>query len=379
MSKHVFGHLGNFLSGEPEAEAISQVILSKNVFRYNGLAELSHFVEQDITRTLQTNHARLLVNGTCALRAALLSLRPVPGNEVLIPGITFIATANAVLTCGLIPRLVDVDASGHMRADLLAAYLQNSPHSVAAVITVHLDGAGSDITAIKDVCSRFQIPLIEDTAQSFGVTRGGQYLGTFGEFGCFSFQQNKILSTGEGGALVSSNNELFERASRFSDHGAIRSYDGMPTWDETSFYGENYKVTHAMAAALSVQLSYLSRIRTSIRDRYLELVAALPAGGIVERQPEDIPLTVWIEDSGIISRLRLQGIDLKSWQPWLMESHPIIHQKLSPYGNGFPWSMKKVDTENTPTAREICARRFSLPVSLDDAFHLDLVARLRNA
>jgi perosamine synthetase len=182
--------------------------------------------EHDLAAYTGAKRAIAVVNGTAALHICLQLAGVVPGDEVLIPALTFIATANAVSYCGAIPHFIDseertlgVDPHG------LAAYLANSVElrqegcynrqtgrRIKAVIPMHTFGHPVDLDPLLETCREFQIELIEDAAESLGSSYKGRHTGTFGRLAALSFNGNKVLTTGGGGAILTNDEELAARA-----------------------------------------------------------------------------------------------------------------------------------------------------------------------
>lgn len=355
-------YLGKTFIGDKEQRNVSQVIKNKSLFRYHTKKTLCAIVEQKLSNSLGINNVLLLVNATAALKAALLAFRPTPGGIVLIPALSYIATANACLNAGLLPICLDVDNSGHLSPSALREFLaKHQPPQ--AVIAVHLDGAGAQIDQIKTICIERHIPLIEDAAQSFGVKRDGKYLGTIGHIGCFSFQENKILSTGEGGAIVTDDRELFIKICAYCDHGAYRGDSIYQSWERSSGYGENYKTTEMMAAVLDAQLEHLHDLVENQRRNYALLTNLLVP--VVTREPEDIPLSLWIENPEIKQEIEKKHIPYYNWAHLYLPEHPILKEKRSVYANGFPWNLNTIPKCCTTNAERISRERISVPVYPD--------------
>lgn len=362
--------LGRRLIGDEEKANLDKVILSQTLFRYNhSKGNFCEEAEREIVRILQVKHSLVLTNGTNALKSALMALKPQPGDCVLIPSVSFIATASACLTAGLLPIMLDVDESGHMDPYLLADFLKKHPPPFA-VIAVHLDGSGCQIEAIAEICNSYHIPLIEDTARSFSVCRGKKALGTFGDIGCFSFQENKLLSTGEGGAVVTNNTDLFSRLKAYTDHGASRETNGAPNWIENLGFGENFKAHHLTAAVLLAQLHKLDYTQTHVRLHYLKLIECIAKGEFFPRHEEDVPMTIWIDSIELTNTLKKKEAPLSSWQSLFLPDHPIIKEKRSLYRDGYPWNLLKL--KYLPTCnngKKICSIRHNFPVPvLDEDF-----------
>jgi perosamine synthetase len=358
--------LGKTLIGDEEIAKLTDVIAHQNLFRYN--VETTSYCAQSecqISEMLKVKHCLVITNCTNALKSALVVLGPEPGEIVLIPAISFIATASACLTVGLIPVMIDVDDSGHMDPEALSDFLRKNPPPFA-VIAVHLDGSGCQIHEIASICRQYGVHLIEDTARSFSVTRKGQHLGTFGEVGCFSFQENKILSTGEGGAVVTHNSGIFEKLSAYCDHGAKRYSTGYPYWEQNLGYGENFKANELTAAVLLAQLNKTEMIRSRLKDHYRILSQDL-GDAVFPRHDEDIPTVAWIDSSRLVDHLKRAKVPLVSWDRWFLPQHPIIQEKRSFYRNSYPWNLLKVDQlPACEKARRICQKRHNLPIPIPE-------------
>ena len=376
MRKYVKPYLGRALIGAKEADNLAKILKKQALFRYNETNTFSLDVEERLKSLLGVQYCILVANCTLGLKAALLSLSPSPGDDVVIPALSFVATANACLSAGLIPKMVDVDESGHISPERLEEYFKKH-RKPCAVIAVHLDGSSADILRIRDICYAFEVALIEDTAQSFSVMRDGLLLGTVGDIGCFSFQENKILSSGEGGTVVTNNQNLYERVCALADHGAFRDRTGMPSWEKDLGFGENFKVTELVACVLDAQLDRIENIQEVLKSRYAKILRFLPDLGVKARLDEDVPISVWLEDLNLISHLERLGVSLYSWAHMFLPEHPVIKEKRSPYKNSFPWNLDPFP-QNTifPLAKKIAMERHCLPIYLKDEDFVQTIDRI---
>lgn len=358
--------LGKCLIGIEEKQNLFDVVQNQALFRFNsGGNNFCTRSEKMLSEILHVKHSLVITNCTAALKTALVVLEPAPGDYVLIPAISFIATASACLSVGLIPIMIDVDGSGHMDPQALLDFLCEYPKPFA-VIAVHLDGGGCQIEAISSICKSYAIFLIEDTARSFSVTRGSKPLGSFGEIGCFSFQENKVLSTGEGGAIVTQKSALFEKIAAYSDHGASRE-NGYPCWNKNLGFGENFKATELTGAVLLGQLSKIGDIRTRLREHYRLLFQDLPDDIIYPRHLEDIPTVAWVDSANLIECLKKKRIPLIIWDHWYLPEHPVIKERRSFYQNGYPWNLLKIkQMPACKRAKAICSSRHSLPIPIEE-------------
>lgn len=195
-------------------------------------------------------------SGTAALKCAVKALNIQPHQRVLISSYTFIATAAAVVNRGAIPIPIDFD----FEYSLDLEQLENEINSgCGAIIPVHLPGRCFNLTPIIDLSKKYNVPVLEDACQAFGSQYKGNYAGTIGHIGTFSFHQNKQISAGEGGLVVTNNQELHSIARNYADQGAVRNEK--PSWDDPdSFIGDNCRMTNIHAAILISQLQKLNSI-----------------------------------------------------------------------------------------------------------------------
>ncbi|MDC9588384.1 DegT/DnrJ/EryC1/StrS family aminotransferase [Xenorhabdus sp. XENO-10] len=367
-------YLGNTKIADNVRLRLQTALDNKAVFRYATESQYCRQAEKLLQNILHTQHAILLTNGTVALKAALLGLRPQIGQWVLIPSISFIATANAVLSCGLIPILVDVDDNGMMCPEALNKILNQMDTKPLAVIIVHLEGTPASIAEISQICQQNNMHLIEDCAQAMGVKYQSQPVGTFGEYGCFSFQANKLISSGEGGLLIAKNNPLFMNACMMTDHGAERTEEGYPDWGNSIGFGDNNKFNEIQAALLIYQLENIEQFRTLLIERYQEILKHLPTDWVTPRPEGTIPVSVWLKRSKL-PKDRINSMLLYDWKAWDLANHPIIKNQLSPYSDRFPWSLQKnpFPVSELEKHNAIVSDRICLPVPIDNAIYGDVL------
>jgi dTDP-4-amino-4,6-dideoxygalactose transaminase len=217
--------------------------------------------EREFAALTQTAYAVAVANGTVALELALWALGVGPGDEVIVPSRTFVATASAVVRCGATPVFADVDrGSQNITADSIAERL--SPHS-KAVIVVHLAGWPCEMDLIVELARQRELFVVEDCAQATGARYRDRPVGSLGDVGAFSFCQDKILTTaGEGGMLVTNRRELWQRAWSLKDHG--KSYEAVHFPHHTCGYrwlheliGTNWRLTEVQSAIGRVALRRL--------------------------------------------------------------------------------------------------------------------------
>lgn len=220
-------------------------------------------------------------SGTAALHLALKALDIGRGDEVIVPDLTFAATANVVLHCGATPVLADVDRST-WNIDPNGIE-QCVSERTRAIIPVHLYGHPCDMDQINEIAHRHRLKVIEDCAEAQGARYRGQLVGTLGDIGCFSFFSNKVMTTGEGGMVTTSNAEIADRLRLLRDHGMRR---GRRYWHEVA--GFNYRMTNLQAAVGVAQMERISRFikrRQEIGERYIENLKMVPGLVMPPRQP----------------------------------------------------------------------------------------------
>src|SRR5664280_1801045 len=203
-----------------EIEAVRSVLVSGKVNYWTG--EEGRQFEREYAAHVGTQHAIAVANGTVALELALHALGIGPGDEVIVPSRTFIASASCAVMRGAVPVVADVDpASGNITAETISEVLSARTKTI---IAVHLAGWPCDMDPILALARLHGLRVIEDCAQAHGATYKGRPVGSMGDIGAFSFCQDKILSTGGEGGLVTANDDrIWEFAWSFKDHG--KSYE----------------------------------------------------------------------------------------------------------------------------------------------------------
>lgn len=263
-----------FLSSEAfdskEEEYVLNVLRRKRVFRYsNEKIEESETVklENFYKKRLGLDYALAVNSGTSALVSALVGLGVGPGDEVIIPSYTYIATASAVLIARAVPVIVEVDDTLTMDPNAFEAAI--TPYT-KAVMPVHMRGIPCQMDEIMEIARKHNLIVIEDVAQANGGSYKGKPLGSIGEIGCFSFQQYKIITSGEGGLIATNDEVVYERASIYHD-SALAYWDAKKTNKAKSFPGENYRMSELNAALglaqsekLDTLVSKLQEIKTTI-------------------------------------------------------------------------------------------------------------------
>ncbi|MFI1993598.1 DegT/DnrJ/EryC1/StrS family aminotransferase [Actinoplanes sp. NPDC020271] len=231
--------------------------------------------EREVADRAAVPHAVAVNSGTAALHLALLGLGVGPGDVVVVPTLTFVATANAVVYTGATPVFVDCDpVTGNLDPDLLAGVLATDA-SVRAVLTVDVYGTCADYTRILPLCEMHGVPLVEDAAEALGAAHGERPAGSFGRAAALSFNGNKIMTTSGGGMLLTGDAGLAARARHLAGQARLPAEHY-----EHAEIGYNYRLSNILAALGRAQLRRLDEMikrRQGVRDQYADLFAPVDA------------------------------------------------------------------------------------------------------
>ena len=251
-----------WLDEEERREVVS--VLDENALTtaaHDGGKRVRDF-ESRLKDYLGVKYAIAVNSGTAALHAALLAAGVKQGDEVLLPSFTFVATANSVVAAGAKPIFVDINREDYTIdvSDLRAKITKNSK----AIIPVHLYGHVSDMDEIMELAAEHSLDIIEDACQSLGSTYKKKQTGTLGLMGCFSLYASKVLTSGEGGAVTTNDDNLADNLKMIRNHGMVEGYD-------TRIFGLNLRLPELSAAIAKVQMKKLTKM-LELRRRNAELL-----------------------------------------------------------------------------------------------------------
>ncbi|HVN82526.1 MAG TPA: DegT/DnrJ/EryC1/StrS family aminotransferase [Terriglobia bacterium] len=279
---------------DAEKRELVEVLENRSPFRWWGLNAKGHppdkciNFEKEFAAHQHTKYCVAVTSGTTALMSALAALQVGPGDEVILPAWTWYACYDAILAHGALPVFAEVDDSMNIDPQDIERHI--TPQT-KVIMSVHILGAPADIDPILEIARRHKLRVLEDCAQSVGVTYKGRPVGSMGDCGIYSFQVNKTISPGEGGAVITNDPVLFERATRYHDCGVLRGGHakllGQPG-QMHDFSSPQYRMSEFTAAVLRAQLSKLDRIVSDFRDkttRVTEGIKDLP--GIQFRKKND--------------------------------------------------------------------------------------------
>ena len=336
------------LLGEDEVAAVREVLASGTLAQGPKVKAFEEAFARDVGR----KHGVAVANGTVALHAALLAHSITAGDEVLVPPLTFFATASTVLMCGAKPVFVDIDRSSY---NLDPAKLATAiTRKTAAVMPVHLYGQTADMAPIREVAAEHDLVVIEDAAQAHGAEYHGKKAGNLGHTACFSFYPTKNMTTGEGGMIVTDDDKVAAKARLLRSHGEASKYEHV-------ILGYNYRMTEIAAAIGLVQLKKLEgwvkkrRENAKFLTKAIEGIEGLvpPAEGnwmvhsyyqYIVRREDTFPLS----RDELVQALNEEGIGCRPSYPM-----PLYKQK----------ALRDLKIRGRcPVAEDLVPRLFELPV-----------------
>ncbi|HZW55368.1 MAG TPA: DegT/DnrJ/EryC1/StrS family aminotransferase [Nitrososphaerales archaeon] len=260
-------HPGATFFDNAEVNAVLEVLKAQSPYRFYGpnFLNITGKFEVEFKRYVGTTYALAVTSGTAALHTALRGLGIGPGDEVIIPTYSWVACPSAVVATGATPVLANVDESLTLDPDDVERRITNR---TKAIMAVHIRGVPCDLDQIAKIAKRYQVDLLEDVAQCGGGSYHGKKLGSIGDIGTFSFQLNKMISAGEGGAVVTNDQTTYERCLMFHDTGT--PYRGLEEkelrYSIRPFPGLNYRANEISSAILRVQLTKMDTIIRKIRE-----------------------------------------------------------------------------------------------------------------
>ena len=386
-----------YIIGKEEVEAVRRVIESGQLFRYRGGegGETDQF-EAEWSARIGVKHTIALTSGTAALVCGLTGLGIGPGDEVIVPGYTFMAVPNAVLTVGAVPVIAEIDES--LMLDAADVEKKITPRT-KAILPVHMRGLPANMDAIMAVANKHGIKVLEDACQANGGSYKGRKLGSIGHVGAFSFNHFKIMSCGEGGALTTDDDTFYYRALVYHDGAAIfRDHAAEVT--VPFFAGMNLRINEVLSAILRVQLSRLDGILMKLRAEKRILMEELADVSAFTFNPINCPegdcgttLNLLFDSaeqaSEFVYRANELGVgcacpyDNASHVYWKWE--PIMEQRGAPHPKRNAYQLTDVKyeyyEEMCPKTKDYLARTVNLLTSVDRSKDdlMDLIARIKKA
>lgn len=311
---------GYELFGAEEKKEVNDVLETGILMRYGfdgprkGIWK-SKELEQAISSYFGTEHAQLTSSGTAALTTAMAALGVGAGDEVIMPSFTFVASFEAVLSVGAIPVLVDIDDTLTLDPVAVAAAITSK---TKCIMPVHMCGSMADLDALKAICDKHHLILLEDACQSIGGTYKGKYLGTIGHAGTFSFDFVKTMTCGEGGVVMTNDKEVYTKLDAYTDHG--HDHLGVDRGaDLHPYLGYNFRISELHAAVGLAQIRKLDTFllmqkkNNQILRSYLEQVPGISFRKVPDPQGDSCSFLTWFlptqeQTEKVVDALRSAGI-----------------------------------------------------------------------
>ena len=367
------GNSSGRMLGDEEIQLLTEVIRSGSLNR-NGGSKVAQ-LEADFAKMYGKKHAIAGTSGTAALHIATGTLNLEPGDEVITTTITDMGTVIGILMCNLVPIFADIDPrTGNITAETIAK--QITPKT-KAIIAVHLFGQMADMDPILALGKKYGLPVIEDCAQAHLSEYKGHLAGSMGAMGCFSFQQSKQMTTGDGGMVITDDDNLADRARLFADKGWPRTSGGRGHL----FLGPNYRLTELQGAVGVAQLRKLQEI-VSRRRRTATLLAEMmddipgiippylvpganPSWWIYSFNIDEKKLGVSSADFG--KALRAEGIPFGvGYIPNPVFDYPVIKERKTFGNSGIPWTLPQArqgityEHKDFPGTMEFLGSKFTM-------------------
>jgi dTDP-4-amino-4,6-dideoxygalactose transaminase len=338
---------GMELVGEEEIKEVMDVLQSGYLYRYQ-VGQDARFqgkvvkLEQEMARSSQVRHALAVNSGTTALLVALVGLGVGPGDEVIVPGFTFVASISSIVYAGAVPVLGEVDRTLNLDPEDVKKKI--TPRT-KAIMAVHMMGNPARLDELKAIAAEHDLFLVEDCAQAFGASYKGQPIGSMGHVGTFSFNVFKTVTSGDGGMIITDDDDLYERCFAFHDQGHAPLRDGVEI-GKRPFLGLDFRYTELQAAVLLAQIRKLPPMLDHLRankKRFKAHIADLP--GLEFREVIDpldeigTILTVILPTAkvaqGIAKDLGSKVIAEAGWHVYSNMEHLLEQRVANPVGCSF--------------------------------------------
>jgi dTDP-4-amino-4,6-dideoxygalactose transaminase len=336
---------GAYCFGEEERREVLDVLSSGHLSRYGALDDpgFKHKVyslEQEFARFCGVGHAIGTSSGTGSLLLSLLALGVGEGDEVLVPGFTYVASIGAIVHAGAIPVLVEIDDT--LNIDPQDIRRKITPRT-KAILVVHMLGNPADMGPILGIADEHAIPVVEDVCQAAGGSYRGRRLGSFGAFGAFSLNRYKMMCAGDGGLIATDDEALYKRAFALHDqgHSPLRTTKEMPAH---AVVGLNFKMNELTGAVALAQLRKLDRMLATLRAKKAELRGRIPAmDGVAYRRVPDPDgecatlLTVIFDDparaAAVAACLNSRTVGQSGWHVYTFMTQIRAHARCAEPGD----------------------------------------------
>ena len=371
------------LFGDLERKELNDVLETGILMRYGfDAARKGNWkakeLEQEISKTFGCKYAQLVSSGTAALTTALSALRIGYGDEVIMPTFTFVASFEAVLSVGATPVLVDVDETLTLNPDTVRKAI--TPKT-KCVMPVHMCGAMADLDELLEICRKYHLLLLEDACQSIGAKYKDKYVGTIGNAGTFSFDFVKTITCGEGGAVMTNDENIYVKCDGYSDHG--HDHKGVDRGaDLHPFLGYNFRISELHAAVGLAQIKRLHEFLTiqkknhSILKNILSAIPEISFRIIPDEEGDSCTFLSWFLPTeeitrAVVNELKEQNILAgnfywydNNWHYIRKWDHLKNAQALNTLNPLQHEALMKLQTQNFSAGDAIMSRCISTSISL---------------
>ncbi len=381
------GVSGPSVVGEEEINAVTNLLKSQQLFRHRESSETNQ-MEKEAAKVLGVKYALMVNSGTSALICALLGVGVGPGDEVIVPGYTFIATASAVIATGAVPVIAEIDDSLGLSPDDVVKKI--TPHT-KAIIPVHMRGIPAKLDQLIKIATKHDLRVVEDCCQSVGAEYRGHKVGTFGDAGAWSLNYFKTISAGEGGLVYTNDRDVFERACLAADPGLPmwETADHVDEWHNEPFPRQTYRASEVLAAIARVQLGKLDEIVGHQRLLKSSFLGELDeSGNYVHQYVEDpsgdtgVSASIIFHDKemaiGYAHALQAEGVEVATiYNDGFPDRHIYSHwdailEKRSPHPTGYPWKDPSY-RGNVEYSKDMCPQTLDiLGRTLRFDFHMNM-------
>jgi dTDP-4-amino-4,6-dideoxygalactose transaminase len=368
--------------GEEEEKEVLDVLRGKWLFRYGNERDPAFkgkvkVFEEMVEQRFGTKHALAVSSGTAALITALSALGIGPGDEVIVPGYTFIASISSVILVRAVPVLAEIDES--LTLDPADVEAKITPRT-KAIMAVHMLGNPCDMEKLQAIAARHELILVEDAAQAFGASYRGKRLGTQSRIGIYSFNIFKMINAGDGGMVVTDDDELYYRAFGYHDQGHFPSRTGAEI-GHRSLIGQNYRMTELTAAVLIAQFRKLGDITERLHylkgrfKKQIEGIRGLTFRRINDPEGESSTLLTVLLPSAeiaakVAARLGTTTVSQSGWHVYSNMEQILGRKTITPQGCPFNCASYPCHQEYTkgmlPRTDDILCRAINLSVGVVD-------------
>ena len=373
------------LIGEEEIAEVLEVLRTRRLSRY-GSADDPNFgakvlrVEQAIAGLVGVRFGLgLSGGGSASIWLSLLALGIGPGDEVIVPGFTYVASISAIVYARAVPILADIDETFNL--DPVDVEARITPRT-RAILVVHMLGAPARLAELKEIADRHGIALVEDCAQAFGATYRGKSVGGIGTIGAYSFNEYKTITCGDGGMVVTDDEELYQRCFAMHDQGHA-PYRMESRYAERPFLGMNFRMTELSGAVLLAQVRKLDTIRSHLRANKAvveDVLAELPQLRFRELADSDGDLATHLVvifptadvARGVADELGSITLDHSGWHVYANMEHFLAQRTIT--GKGCPFDCRctydraiEYGRDHLPRTMALLARSISFGIGVSDA------------